>query len=144
MEQLPLVAHQEPNWDSKINNVINFLNSNWGGVAKRLSVSDWTDEGIVYLNGFQHQSDGTKSAYRYIDLGNGDKIVELRINLIGPRYSDKSISAAILPDLVKNQDNIVLHYWGQQLYMSNGKIDINADKASDKDQFIGHCFYFHK
>lgn len=31
MEQLPLVAHQEPNWDSKVNNVINFLNSNWGG-----------------------------------------------------------------------------------------------------------------
>lgn len=98
---------------------------------------------MVYLNGFEHQSDGTKSAYRYVDLGNGAKIVELRLNLVGPRNAGKSISAVMLPDSIKNQDNIVLNYWGQQLYMSNGEININADKSSDKDQFIGHCFYFH-
>ncbi len=27
MEQLPLVAHQEPNWDKKVNQAIELLNS---------------------------------------------------------------------------------------------------------------------
>lgn len=75
------MAHQEPNWDKKFNAFLDALNSDWGGVAKRLSVSEWSEDGLLFANGF-HQNEA-HSNYRYVQLDDSTRIVELFLSIWG-------------------------------------------------------------
>lgn len=75
MQTLPTLSHQEPNWDKKVNQAIELLNS-VGGVIDGLRPTEFTSSGIVFYNGFQNNSN--MSGYRYVQLP-GAKLVDLNI-----------------------------------------------------------------
>lgn len=98
MEQLPLVQHQEPNWDVKINDAINRLNE-MGGVTDNLQLQPFTDSGIVFLNNFQNKDN--LSGYRFVKVPGG-KLVELNIDTTFSGATDWSGGAWFkVPECIK-------------------------------------------
>lgn len=76
MADLQKLAHGELSWDAKINNIIDYLEDKVG--SNGLEWTDWSNDGIVFQNGFQNHKGRTK--YRYAQVGNA-KIVELNIDI---------------------------------------------------------------
>lgn len=144
MEQLPLVAHQEPNWDSKVNNVINFLNSNWGGVGKPLSVSGSSEDGLVFANGFHQNEEHSK--YRYVQFDDNARIVELFLSVWG-RAKKGDQKVLILPDMIKPNYYIQLDTGWGKIHIDRGEVwlHVDQDSTSDNDHVIvAHTTYFAK
>ena len=103
MATLQKLSHGEPQWEAKVNAAIEFLNS-LGGAVSNLEWSKFTDDGIVYQNGFQDIGGvgQGKTGYRYAVVGNR-KIVELQVALhllIDPGNSTSQLTALTLPGTV--------------------------------------------
>lgn len=97
------ISHGEPQWDVKYNNLVNTVEA-MGGVVSSLQWADFTDNGIVYVNGFQNIGRGgqANTGYRYASLGNL-QIVELQVALrlmTDPGDTVTNLQALTLPDSI--------------------------------------------
>jgi hypothetical protein len=95
-----LISHGEPQWDTKYNKLVTAV-QNLGGVVDNLNWTDFTDNGIVYQNGFQPRGGigANRTGYRYLQVGNV-KLVELQVNLkltVDPGEGVMNLTALSVP-----------------------------------------------
>lgn len=146
MADLQQLVHGEPNWDAKVNNIIEYLES--GEPISSLKWSDWSTEGLIY-NGVKPDS-GMKG-YRYAQFPNG-KLVELDVKLhtngIKGGYID---NAMIVPDSIKaiNMElPVIVEVGGFHGNLANTGLSLFRDDgnatADWKESLLGHALYFHE
>ena len=115
-----------------------------GWVAKRLSVSEWSEDGLLFANGF-HQNEA-HSNYRYVHLDDNTRIVELFLSIWG-RATKGDQKVLTLPDMIKPSAYIQLDTGWGQVHIDHGEVwlHVDADGASDNDHVIvAHTTYFAK
>ena len=150
MANIQTITHGEPNWDTKVNTNFQALADsaeNVGGVVKGLQWTDFTDEGIVYQNGFENigGAGAGRTGYRYIVIGN-KKIVELQVALhlvSDPGSSVKNLTALSVPDAIA-PDYVGTPHAQDDKYKLNfldGRVDISKMKDSDGWWFGTGSFY---
>ena len=113
MEQnLALISHGEPQWDTKVNSAINRLNEIGGG--DKLSLVSHNQDGIVALNG----TELLDTHYETVSF-DGVSIVTLYYSLRNTTIEDNKLYAL---DLLKLPDNIkpIGSHYGVQAFGTNG------------------------
>lgn len=133
------ISHGEPQWDVKYNNLVNTVEA-MGGVINNLQWSNFTDEGVVYENGFYKANQGGQGAtgYRYSKIG-GLKLVEFQVSLrlsTDPGESVNTVTALQLPQYVYPIDMGAPRMPDQNyiINFADGRVDIQ--KVS-KDWWVG-------
>lgn len=97
MATLQTISHGEPNWDVKVNSIIDAVNGQ-NNTINNLKPSSITTDGLVFQNGFSLRSDG----YQTITLPSGQKIVFLNLALkLDADSSQDSVHAVTVPDVFK-------------------------------------------
>lgn len=121
-------------------NAINTELQNVDGVINNLQWSNFTDEGIVYENGFYKADQGGQGAtgYRYLKIG-GLKLVEFQAALrlsTDPGESVNTVTALQLPQYVYPIDMGAPRMQDQNyiINFADGRVDI--EKVS-KDWWVG-------
>lgn len=73
MEQLQTLIHGEPNWDTKVNDLIDKFNEEVKN-ERLVILQDWTSDGVVLENGFNlpDDSDAGRISWRTIGHSNGE------------------------------------------------------------------------
>lgn len=94
------MARGEALWQDKYNRLVDTVEK-MGGVVDGLQWTEFTDEGIVYQNGFQNIGGrgAAGTGYRYLKIG-GAKIVELQVSLhlmTDPGQSTNLLTALTVP-----------------------------------------------
>lgn len=141
---LQLLSHGEPNWDAKVNAAIEFLNS-LGGAVSNLKWSEFTDDGIVYQNGFQDIGGvgQGKTGYRYAVVGNR-KIVELQVALhllTDPGNSTSQLTALTLPGTVSPSNVGSPHLINANYAINCVDSRVDATKIGDNWQIGSNSYY---
>lgn len=114
-----MISHGEPQWDTKYNKLVTAV-QNLGGVVNDLHWTDFTEEGIVYRNGFQSRGGrgASSTGYRYLQVGNV-KLVELQVDLkltVDPGKGVMNLNALSVPASVAPR--------------ATGAVMVNSDKYS--------------
>lgn len=145
MADLQKVVHGEPNWDAKINKIIEYLEDKVGN--NDLEWTDWSSAGIVFQNGFQN--DNNRTRYRYAKVGNG-RIVELNIDikLTTDLKTYHNVPALTLPDEISLDGySEWMENNSYQLMLGGNTLGINALQNSwwvDGSHYDMHIVYIHK
>lgn len=66
-------------------------------VEGNITVHDWSSDGLVYANGFNSQ--GAPTQYRYVELDNQIRIVDLFLNIYGT-FNNGDQQVLTLPDTI--------------------------------------------
>lgn len=138
MIQLQKLVHGEPNWDVKVNDVIESLN-NMGGVTP----SDVSDEGLVWLNGARN---GQATWYRTTPIGGGHKIVELAFEVTGISANAwESKDFLRIPDNIKTTGGAIQVSQGAHYVTLNGTtlsiVSGDNDGLKDNSSTYGRFMY---
>ena len=98
MAILQKVSHGEPNWDGKVNAIIDAVNTQETAISN-LKPSEVTSEGLVFQNGFSLRSGG----YQTISLPDGGKIVSLKLQMkLNADSALDNLAAVTVPAEFKN------------------------------------------
>lgn len=137
-QNLALISHGEPQWDTKVNAAINRLNE--VGVvtdALHLQNANWSNEGLIFQNDFFDHDSG----YRYVQFP-GFKLVELKIVIGLNKAPDvKSyVQAVTIPDSIDSQvgydavsmGTATINISGNKIYVGETN---NADWGTGKDSY---------
>ena len=123
----------------------NALNSDVGGVRSSLQWTNWSKEGLVFLNGFNDI--GTK--YRYANTGNV-KLIELEIKVsLTSTPSGGAPTAVRLPDSLRNgieeehaeSNRFMWIVNAQEFHVS--PINSNSWWVGKDSHYMMHLFYTH-
>ena len=91
---------------------------------------------MVLLNGFHKKDHEANSAYRYLDLGDGHKLVELFISLFGAT-NGKDVDAIKLPNAIKpNTLWRVSDSWGHVRVVGNTVTVTQTSTNTDANQHV--------
>lgn len=140
---LQTMQHGEPNWDEKVNAIVNYLNNK--GPLDNIKYSGWSLEGVVLGNGFEWNSNN--HGYRYIQLP-GVKLVEVDLKFKPVDHSGNSAdNVIILPDMIK-ADGMALEagFWGTPtsgVYLVrqwDGQVSINRIDNDPGDKWNGDFY----
>lgn len=145
-DELQTLNHGEPNWDAKVNRIIEYLEN--GKPISSLAWSEWSTEGLIY-NGVK--PDSNMKGYRYVQFPNG-KLVEIdakiHTNGIKGGYID---NVMIIPDSIRaiNMDlPVITEVSGFHGNLANTSLSLFRDdgnaSADWKEFLLGHAMYFHE
>ena len=114
-QDLALIAHGEPQWDTKVNAVIEKVNAN-----ANMAWTQMSKDGIVFQNGFM---DRGSSGYQYIQF-NGWKLVHLKVSvkMITDNSNKQELVVVTVPDAISFPD--------YSEWMENPKYRWSADSNS--------------
>lgn len=144
---LQLLSHGEPQWDTKVNAIIEKVNEEGD-----MTWTPETSDGMVFQNGFnQLGSDSShESVYKFVQF-NGWKLVDLQIMvaLSAAPSSTSNVTAVILPDSISYEG---WHEWAEndkyQLAINNNQFRIsvlgtNNWWVGDGGHYVARIFYPH-
>ena len=147
MADLQKLVHGEPEWDVKVNAIIDNMN-NIGDMM-------WTQgmtTGLVFQNGFNQlgSDESHQTIYRYVQF-KGWKLVDLQIMvaLSAAPSSTSNVTAVSLPDSISYDG---WHEWaesdGYQLAINGNQFRIsvlgtNKWWVGDGSHYVAHIFYLH-
>lgn len=144
---LQLLSHGEPQWDTKVNAIIEKVNEEGD-----MTWTPGTSDGMVFQNGFnQLGSDSShESVYQFVQF-NGWKLVDLQIMvaLSAAPSSTSNVTAVILPDSISYEG---WHEWAEsdkyQLAINGNQFRIsvlgtNGWWVGDGSHYVAHIFYPH-
>lgn len=147
MAVLQRIAHGEPNWDTKVNAIIDNMN-NIGDMM-------WTQKmttGLVFQNGFYQMGsdEDHQTNYRYVQF-KGWKLVDLQIMvaLSAAPSNTLNVTAVSLPDSISydgwhewsESDKYQLAINGNQFRVS--ALGTNSWWSGDGSHYVAHIFYPH-
>lgn len=125
-----MISHGEPQWDTKYNKLVTAV-QNLGGVVDNLNWTDFTDDGIVYQNGFQNIGGrgAAGTGYRYLKIG-GAKIVELQVSLhlmTDPGQSTNLLTALTVPGDIAplSTGGAILNSDKYGMGLTDGRLDVS-------------------
>lgn len=144
MATLQKISHGEPNWDVKVNRIIDQLNAQ--GDLKWIQSS----EGLVVQSGFA-PSDVDANTYRYLQIGNA-KIVDVNFGVTMPVNIDNSsmLTAVKLPESLSA--NLYTEYAENDKYqLTLNGTDFRISKLSaatgwwfgNGSHYLAHFVYVH-
>lgn len=136
-----LISHGEPQWDVKYNKLVNAVD----GVKSSLQWTNWSKEGLVFLNGFNDI--GTK--YRYANTGNV-KLVEIEIKVsLTSTPSDSAPTAVLLPGSLENDIEEEHAESNRFMWIANAR-EFHVSPINSSSWWVGkdshymmHLFYTH-
>lgn len=147
---LQTITHGEPNWDAKVNALINGVSSLEDGFSS-LKISDWSTAGIVIKNGFAFNENS--KGYRFVTFPNGKLIeIDVKFRTTGGIKGLVADNVITLPDFVGNNGEAFdAGFWGNQIRvffirdwgtsLSIYRTDNDANDEWYGDRFA-HAVYF--
>lgn len=150
MATLQKMSHDDPNWDVKFNNIIDYLAN---GEDSNFKWTDRTSTGLVFQNGFNQLGSDTDhmSTYRFVQF-KGWKLVDLQImvTLSAAPSSNNEVIAVSLPDSISYGG---WHEWEEnanyRLAINNTQFRISQEGNDGKwwfgdgSHYVAHIFYPH-
>lgn len=142
MADLQRITHGEPNWDVKVNAIIDNVNK-----LGNFSFTTETSDGMVFQDGFSNNG----SWYRYVQFP-GWKLVDLQVNVSlpsNPDSKDTSMRIALqLPDAVSYDG---YHEWSTnskyQLTLNGNQFRITPQDTGwwtgEGSHYVAHILYVH-
>lgn len=149
MADLQKLVHGEPEWDVKVDEIIEFLES--GQAIAGMKISDWSTDGLVLSSGFKWGPNS--KGYRYVQLPNG-KLVETDLKFTAVDHAGLLAEKVVtLPDEL-DANGIALNagFWSTQSNVYKVRLWDNVvsvyrtdNDGNDKwnGDFYAHAFYLH-
>lgn len=145
-DELQTLNHGEPNWDAKVNQIIEYLEN--GKPISSLAWSGWSTEGLIYNT---VKPDSNMKGYRYAQFPNG-KLVELDVKIHTDGVKGGFVeNAMIVPDSIKAINMnvpVISEVGGFHGTLANSALYLFRDdgnaSANWKDYILGHALYFHE
>lgn len=138
------MVHGEDLWQDKYNRLVDTVEQ-MGGVVDQLQWTNWSKEGLVFLNGFNDI--GTK--YRYANIGNV-KLVELEIKVsLTSTPSNSAPTAVELPDSLHNEIEEEHAESNRFMWIVNARefhvspINSNSWWVGNDSHYMMHLLYTH-
>lgn len=149
MATLQKLTHGEPNWDVKVNAIIDNVNN--------IGDMEWTQKmttGLVFQNGFNQMGsdEAHQTNYRYVQF-KGWKLVDLQVmvGLSAAPSSQTEVIAVQLPDSISYDG---WHEWKENIdyrqAINGSQYRISVDSptkrgwwSGDGAHYVGHIFYPH-
>lgn len=147
MTTMQKLTHGEPQWETKVNAIIDYLLE--GHALDEIKVTDWSTEGLV-LNSNCKWLDNSKG-YRYVQLP-GVKLIELDLKFSIGSYTGEGFKQAVtIPDFISSEGQAVdfAHVNGAIFAtFADNQVQIQRFAGDTKDAWnvpvYGHAFYYHK
>lgn len=139
MEQLQTLIHSEPNWDAKVNDAINCLNT-VNESLNQLKLSDLSQEGLVVLDDHIKIDGG----YHYIQLGKYNLVTVRVAAVFVKEYEGVGFNLFQLPASLQENTSMIGRASTECDWWYNGKWSFNTQNYQKRTFKVGDPLFITK